>query len=141
MQRQALTVVDGRLGVVDLIGDGPPCSVAQPSKPSRGEVQIGATTMQPSVPNGDRTIAALRPRFRACYNQGLDADPSMAGKVAITAKVGPNGDVASVMVSENMGLSIAVTACLSNVLKAGRFDAVGANGATVNVALTCVQSK
>ena len=104
-----------------------------------GDAQISSSTATVPVSNADRVIAALRPRFRQCYQTGLNSDPSMSGKVVISAKVGPNGEVSSSDVASNSGLSPTVASCIANVVKRAQFDAPGGGGSTLNIPVTFVQ--
>ena len=63
----------------------------------------------------------------------------MAGKVVITAKVGPNGEVSSADVSQNSGLSQGVASCIARVIKNATFSAPGGGGSTLNIPVTFVQ--
>ena len=105
----------------------------------KGDVAFGGSTSTVPISDADRVIAGLRPRFRQCYNQGLQTDPSMAGKVVITAKVGPNGEVASADVSQNTGLSQQVASCISRVVRNATFSPPGGGGSTLNIPVTFVQ--
>jgi hypothetical protein len=97
----------------------------------------------PSVPaavgNAEQVVAALRPGFRSCYNQGLQTDRAMAGKLLIRTKVAPNGDVSAADVTQNAGLSPAVVACILQKVKGAKFDSPGANGSTVMIPVSFVQ--
>ena len=105
----------------------------------KGDVAFGGSTATVPISDADRVIAGLRPRFRQCYNTGLQSDPSMAGKVVITAKVGPNGEVSSADVSQNTGLSQGVASCISRVIKNANFSPPGGGGSTLNIPVTFVQ--
>jgi hypothetical protein len=63
----------------------------------------------------------------------------MAGKVVITAKVGPNGEVSSADVTSNSGLSPGVASCIAGVVKRAQFNAPGGGGSTLNIPVTFVQ--
>jgi hypothetical protein len=88
------------------------------------------------ISNADSVVASLRPKFRLCYQQGLQADPSMAGKVVISAKVDPNGSVVSADVGSGTGLSTAVTTCLAGVVKDATFSPPGGTGSTLQIPIT-----
>jgi hypothetical protein len=95
----------------------------------KGGPAFAPETGVPTTPtgNGDdigapRVVAGLRSGFRACYNKGLDANPSMSGKVTLIAKVGPNGEVTSTDSADNVGLSTAVVSCLLRKLGTAQFD-------------------
>jgi hypothetical protein len=80
----------------------------------------------------------MRPGFKACYNKGLSVDPSMSGKVTMTVKIGPNGEVASVT-PNNQGLSSEVVECISRKLRNAQFDPPGGGGSTVTIPVTFVK--
>ena len=104
-----------------------------------GDAQVGATTATVAVANADRVVAGLRPGFRACYNQGLNSDPGKSGKVMISAKIAPNGEVSSADGAQNTGLSATVVQCLLRKVRNAQFDAPGPNGSTIQIPVTFVQ--
>jgi TonB family protein len=105
----------------------------------KGDAQLGGTTATVPISDADRVVAGLRPRFRACYQQGLNSDPSMSGKVVISAKVGPNGEVSSADIASNSGLSATVASCIARVVRNAQFSAPGGGGSTLNIPVTFVQ--
>jgi hypothetical protein len=107
----------------------------------KGDAQIGGHSATVPVSDADRVIAGLRGRFRQCYQTGLNSDPTMAGKVVISAKVGPNGEVASSTVASNSGLSPTVANCIAGVVRRATFSAPGGSGSTLNIPVTFVQQK
>lgn len=107
----------------------------------KGDAQLGGTSMTVPVSNADRVIAGLRPRFKSCYQRGLNSDPTMAGKVVIAAKVGPNGEVNDAPIESNSGLSPEVASCIARVVRSAQFDAPGGNGSTIRIPVTFVQQK
>lgn len=137
----------GKNGLADLVpgtkanaNDGPGTQGTTPAGPSLNvDVRPPTTTGQP-VTDADRIVAGLRSRFRKCYQDGLDANPSMAGKAVLAARVQPNGEVAGVEVTENRGLSTEVTSCMSRVLKSATFTGNG-GFSTVRVPVTMIQQK
>jgi hypothetical protein len=100
-----------------------------PAGPSAVVNMSPATTNAP-ISDADRVVATLRPRFRKCYQDGLQSDPGMSGKTVLVAKIGPNGEVLSSDVSETAGLSSGVTSCLARVLSNAQFTG---NGAVTNL--------
>lgn len=104
-----------------------------------GVAQVGGSSATVPVSDADRVIAGLRPRFRACYQAGLNTDPSMAGKVQIMAKIGPNGEVSSASVASNTGLSASVASCIARHVKNAQFSAPGGSGSTLSIPVTFVQ--
>jgi TonB family protein len=63
----------------------------------------------------------------------------MSGKVMISAKISPNGEVASADGTQNTGLSAAVVQCLLRKVRNAQFDAPGPNGSTIQIPVTFVQ--
>jgi hypothetical protein len=122
-------------------GSGTGAGAGQETKTAgpTGVAQVGGASATVPVSDADRVIAGLRPRFRACYQQGLNSDPSMSGKVVITAKVGPNGEVSSADVSSNTGLSAGVAQCIARAVRNAQFSAPGGSGSTLSIPVTFVQ--
>lgn len=119
---------------------GPGIQGNAPAAPSLS-VDVRPPTMTgPPLSDADRVVAALRPRFRKCYQDGLNDDPNMSGKTVLAAKVQPNGEVANVEIAENQGLSPKVTACMSRALKNAQFTANG-SFSTVRVPVTMIQNR
>jgi hypothetical protein len=116
-------------------GAGTETKVAGPT----GVAQVGGSTATVPISDADRVIAGLRGRFRNCYQQGLASDPSMSGKVLISAKVGPNGEVSSADIASNSGLSPTVAQCIASVVKRATFSAPGGGGSTLQIPVTFVQ--
>lgn len=107
----------------------------------KGDAQVGGHSATVPVSGADRVIAGLRGRFRACYQTGLSSDPSMSGKVVMSTKVGPNGEVSSVSPASNSGLSDAVVQCIARAIRNAQFDAPGGSGSTITIPVTFVQQK
>jgi hypothetical protein len=120
-------------------GTGATAGTARAVEGPKGEAIFGGSTATVPVSDADRVIAGLRPRFRACYQQGLNSDPSMQGKVVITAKVGPNGEVQSAVPTSNTGLSAQVAQCIAGHISRATFSAPGGGGSTLNIPVTFVQ--
>ncbi len=116
-------------------GAGKETAVAGPT----GKVDVGATTATVAVANAGAVVAGLRAGFRSCYNQGLNTDPTMSGKVMLSVKIAPNGEVSSADPSGNTGLSAGVVACLVRKVKNAQFDAPGPTGSTLQIPITFVQ--
>ena len=88
----------------------------------------------------DHVIAGLRGRFRACYQRGLQSDPTMSGKVTISAKIAPNGEVTSADVTSSAGVSNEVAQCMAGVIKHAQFDAQP-NATTLNVPVSVLRQQ
>ena len=116
-------------------GAGEERKVAGPT----GVANVGGSVASVPISDADRVIAGMRARFRSCYQQGLNSDPSMSGKVVIVAKVGPNGEVSSADVSQNTGLSPTVASCIAGVVRRGTFSPPGGGGSTLQIPVTFVQ--
>lgn len=83
------------------------------------------------ISDADVAIAKLKSRFKKCYQDGLNQNPTMSGKATLSAKVGPNGEVISTEVVQNEGLSSTVTTCLSNAVT--RYAQFTGNGSVTTV--------
>ena len=88
----------------------------------KGEVAIGPIAMSPSIPDGEAMVHKLKPRFRQCYQLGVNGDPQMSGKLVMTVKVGPTGEVQSAIAAANTGLSQGVAACVASAFKRADFS-------------------
>jgi hypothetical protein len=75
----------------------------------------------------------IHPGARRCYQKGLDSDPSQSGKLVVTIRVAPSGEVDSATVSNHPGLSAGVADCIATVARRAKFDPTGPGGATVVV--------
>jgi hypothetical protein len=107
--------------------------------PVTGIADVGILDPTTPVANAERTVAGLRTGFRTCYNRGLLSDPTMAGKVVVSAKISPNGEVASADSAQNTGLSSDVVQCILRKVRTATFDGPGPNGATLQIPVTFVQ--
>jgi hypothetical protein len=105
----------------------------------KGSVETGASSATVPVANAERVIAGLRPKFRLCYNNGLQQDPGMSGAVTMTVKIAPNGEVNGADASSNTGLSSGVVACIARALRNAQFDPPGASGSTLQIPVKFVQ--
>jgi hypothetical protein len=105
----------------------------------KAEAQVGGSTASVPISDADRVVAGLRPRFKQCYQVGLNSDPTMSGKVVVTAKVGPNGEVLDASIGSNTGLSPSVANCIAGAVKRAQFNPPGGGGSTLNIPVTFVQ--
>jgi hypothetical protein len=132
---------DGLANLANTHGDarqGPGTQGETPAGPSLSVDVRPPQVTGPGVSDADRVVAGLRSRFRKCYESGLGSNPSMSGKTVLAARVQPNGEVASVDVAENQGLSPEVTSCMARVLKNAQFTGNG-QFSTVRVPVTMIQ--
>ncbi|WP_394837706.1 AgmX/PglI C-terminal domain-containing protein [Pendulispora rubella] len=122
------------------IGDRDGAGHATETKgPSLGEAHIDPPTWSAPVADAERVVLSLRPRFRGCYQRGLNTDPEMAGAVTIVAKVAPNGEVLEAEPSRATGLSSDVIACIQRVVRNAQFTAPGGTGSAVQIPVKFVR--
>jgi TonB family protein len=104
-----------------------------------GVATIGVSVTSTPIANADSVVAGLRARFRSCYQTGLLSDSTMTGKVVVSAKVGPNGEVSSADIASISGLSPAVGQCIAGVVKRATFSAPSGGGtSTLQIPVTFV---
>jgi hypothetical protein len=105
-----------------------------------GDVQYGGSSMSVPVSDAEAVIRSqIHPGARRCYQKGLEADPTQAGRVVILIKVSPSGEVDSANVASNSGLSAGVAGCIASVARRAKFSAPGANGSTISVPFNFVK--
>ncbi len=118
-------------GSIGLGGTGIP-SQAPATGTRKAEIAVISVGASPPIANVNVVIAGgARARARGCYQRGLAQDPSLAGSVAFTLAVGPDGDVMNVTMAPNGNISGQVVACIQSVLRSLRFAAPEGGGATV----------
>ena len=105
----------------------------------KGDAVLGGTTTTVPVNNAERVVAGLRAKFRACYNTGLQSDPTMQGSITISARISPNGEVESATPQGGNGLSDGVQKCIARVVRNANFEAPGGTGSTINIPVKFVQ--
>lgn len=130
------------LGVTKTDGTGAVAGRETTTAGPTGVANIGVSTASATIPNADSVVAGLRGRFRSCYQTGLLGDSTMTGKVVISAKVSPNGEVSSADIASISGLTPAVGQCIAGVVKRATFAAPSSGGSsTMQIPVTFVQSK
>lgn len=97
----------------------------------------------PSVDAGSavdvtRTVAMLRPGFRACYNKGLASDPTQSGTLTLEIEIDKSGDVVNVTKVGGLGLSADVEQCIMRRARGAAFPS-GAS-AKIRVPVTFVKT-
>jgi hypothetical protein len=96
--------------------------------------QSGAPTSGPA-PHAESVIRGqINPAARACYENDPDSKSKQPGRLVIFIKLTPTGEVDSVNVASNTGLSPSVTTCITTAAGAAKFGPPGANGSTVRAA-------
>jgi hypothetical protein len=105
-----------------------------------GQVEYGGSQMSVPVSNAEAVIRRdVHPGAKRCYQKGLESDPTQAGKLVILIKVAPSGEVDSVSVASNSGLSSQVASCISAVARRAKFDPPGSSGSTISVPFNFVK--
>jgi hypothetical protein len=99
---------------------GPKASVS-----GGGSVSVG------KVSNAERVLAGARGRIRACYQNGLNSNPDMEGRVSFTVSIGGSGSVTNASVTPGGTIGGSVVSCIQGVLKGLNFDAPEGGAATV----------
>jgi hypothetical protein len=74
------------------------------------------------VPDSDAVIIALRPKFRACYEEQKKKDGrDIAGMVSCGLHITKDGKVASVSVTRRAHLPDALMYCIAREMKTAKF--------------------
>ena len=93
----------------------------------------GVTPTAP-VANAEAVIRKyLNPQARRCYMRGLEDNPTMSGRIVLVIRVAPNGEVSSVSIESNTGLTGRVPGCISGAAQGLKFDAPGGVGSILRV--------
>ncbi|HSO34196.1 MAG TPA: AgmX/PglI C-terminal domain-containing protein, partial [Labilithrix sp.] len=112
----------------------PPASAAP-----QAEVRTTAVTAvsneitTPNVVSPDKVIQGLRPKFNACFAEGLKKDPKSGGSVTLSAKIEKDGKVSAVTPKMLTGFSPAVVKCVSDALKGASFAPAGGMNYTTSL--------
>ena len=97
----------------------------------------GAGVAGGKVANAASVVARMKGRFRACFNAGLETDPTMQGSATLTAKIGPGGEVLAVGGGASGGLS-KIVPCLKAVVRGGAFSPPEGGSAVISIPITFV---
>ncbi len=93
------------------------------------------------VPSAERTILALRPAFRRCYELGLQKDPMMAGDVTIRARLRATGEVDTATIVAQNGLSPEVASCIQRKVATAEFEKPEGGSAVIDVPVKFVPQR
>ncbi len=105
-----------------------------------GDVQYTGSAMSVPVANAEAVIRSqIHPGAKKCYQRGLESDPTQAGKLVVLIKVAPSGEVDTVTVQSNTGLSPSVANCIASVARRAKFDAPGPSGSQISVPFNFVK--
>lgn len=115
----------------DVIGAGSPgqlpsgmLSTARPAMtlaPTSPPVASSGPTEPPDPGEPADVVARMQPSFKVCFDQALEADPKAGGTVRFDVVLLPTGEVKSVSIKENVGLSAVVVSCAMAVLQKAKF--------------------
>jgi hypothetical protein len=87
-----------------------------------GTVDSGPATANVPIANMESVIRSqIFPAARKCYQRGLEQDPTQSGKLIVSIKVDPSGEVSSASVVSNSGLSAQVASCIVSAAKRATF--------------------
>jgi hypothetical protein len=101
-----------------------------------GGPQAGGGSMGAPPAHAESVIRGqINPAARSCYENDPEAK-AHPGRLTVLIKLAPAGDVDSVTVTSNTGLSPSVASCITTAAHAARFAAPGASGAMVRAAFT-----
>ena len=112
----------------------------QEVKGPRGSASMGdASVAGGSVSDASRVVAQMRAGFRACYNRGLSENPDIEGKIQLSIKVGPTGQVSSVAATKTGSLPESVVECVKARANSANFSAPQGGAAVVQVPVSFVK--
>ncbi len=102
-----------------------------------GSVQDGPASASVASPLAQTVIRGqINPAAKSCYENDPDSKSRPRGRLIMLIKVTPAGEIESVSVASNVGVSPSVASCITTAAGAAKFAAPGANGATVRAAFT-----
>lgn len=92
-----------------------------------------------AISDARSVVASMRPGFKACYQRGLSANPDSQGKITLTLRVGPGGEVQSASAATSGDIDAAVLDCVKQRAMAARFAPPEGGMAVVQVPVTFVR--
>lgn len=133
----------GGLASIGQTGGGQVATAGTATKVAGPKLMVGASASVAggSVGNANAVVARMSAGFRRCYNQGLSSNPDMSGRVNVTARIGPGGEVQSVTATPSGSISADVANCIAARVRSARFDPPEGGAATINIPVTLVQQK
>jgi hypothetical protein len=100
-------------------------------------IQDGGASTSAPPPHAQSVLRGqINPAAKSCYENDPDSKSKRPGRLVILIKLTPTGEVDSVGVSSNVGLSPSVASCITTAAGAAKFAAPAANSATVRAAFT-----
>jgi hypothetical protein len=92
-----------------------------------------------AISDARSVVAGMRPGFKACYQRGLAANPDSQGKITLTLRVGPGGEVQSASAATSGDIAAEVLDCVKQRAMAARFAPPEGGMAVVQVPVTFVR--
>lgn len=113
-------------------------SVAEVKGPV-GNASVSSSVAVGSVSNAASVVARMRAGFRRCYQRGLDSNPDISGRISLTIRVGPGGEVSSVGGSPSGNIPASVVSCVKGRAQAAQFAPPDGGSAVINVPVSFVK--
>jgi len=112
---------------------------AQKVSGPKGNANVGGAAVSGGeVANASRVVAGMRAGFRNCFNRELAQNPDAQGRIDLSIKVGPGGEVQSVSAAASGNLGSAVE-CVKARARSAQFDPPAGGSAVVKVPVTFVK--
>lgn len=90
-----------------------PVAVAPPPA-EKGKVEVATVTVKGGqIDNASQVAEGMRAAFGRCYAKGLGTDPSAAGQVTLTIRIGAAGQVLGVSVQRTDKVPAQVASCMT----------------------------
>ncbi len=130
----------GGLGSIGSTGKGSSdTGTAQEVKGPVGNASVSSSVQVGSVSNAASVVAQMRAGFRRCYQRGLETNPDIAGRISLTIRVGPGGEVSGVSASPSGNIPATVVSCVTARAQAAQFAPPDGGSAVVNVPVSFVK--
>ena len=132
----------GGLGTIGSTGPGggTGSGSVQEVKGPKGNASTGAANVSGGqVSNAARVVAGMRAGFRNCYNRALAQNPDVEGRIALSIRVGPGGEVQGVTAAPSGNLPDSVVSCVKARAQAAQFDPPQGGLAVIQVPVTFVK--
>ncbi|HVU05347.1 MAG TPA: AgmX/PglI C-terminal domain-containing protein [Polyangiaceae bacterium] len=106
----------------------------------KGNASTGAANVSGgTVSNAARVVAGMRAGFRNCYNRALASNPDVEGRISLSIRVGPGGEVQGVSAAPSGNLPDSVVSCVKARAQAAQFDPPQGGLAVIQVPVTFVK--
>jgi TonB family protein len=111
------------------LDDGSASNSPAPPTPS-----ADGNLVSPSPKSAEQVIRSeIQPGAKLCFVEALRATPDQLGRLVITLRIDPDGNVIAATVASNQGLSPGLGDCVANVARQARFSPPGLKGATISI--------